>query len=190
MLKQIIPRLTWFATLALTLSSNKKFANATSNADFFQACQDGDFDTVNEMVVESPDLVNLFSEAGETCLMLAAVENAHDIVQFLVSKGADINERAIGDDNHRMPVLGWHILAGNHQIVDFLIAHGVDLNQEFDGVDSEGTMFGIFTALDLVDFLIHNINDEKFRDISAKYEATRDVLVEHGAKAFVGSMEF
>ena len=45
-----------------------------------------------------------------------------------------------------MPVLGWHILAGNHQVVDFLIAHGVDLNQEFDGVDSEGNMFGIFTV--------------------------------------------
>lgn len=190
MLNRIISRLAWFATMALTFSSNKSFVDATKNADFFQACQDGDFDTVNEMVLDSPDLINLFSEAGETCLMLAAVENSYDIVQFLVIKGADINERAIGDDNHRMPVLGWHILAGNHQIVDFLIAHGVDLNQEFDGVDSEGNMFGIFTALDLIDFLIHNINDEKYGDIAAKYEATRDVLVEHGAKAFVGSMEF
>lgn len=45
-----------------------------------------------------------------------------------------------------MPVLGWHILAGNHEIIDFLIVHGADVNQEFDGVDEEGSMFGIFTV--------------------------------------------
>jgi len=53
-----------------------------------------------------------------------------------------------------MPVLGWHILAGNHEIVDYLIAHGVELNQEFDGVDEEGNMFGIFTVrLSILDLL-------------------------------------
>jgi len=186
-----ISSLFWIVSLALAAFNNNVFVNAQDeNDDFFQACQDGDMESVKEMIEESPDLVNIFSNDGETCLMLSAVESNMEMVQFLIKSGADINERAIGTDNHRMPVLGWHILAGNHEIVDYLIAHGVELNQEFDGVDEEGNMFGIFTALDLVDFLLHQINEEEHPEIVERYAATRDVLVEHGARIFVGGMEF
>ena len=52
-----------------------------------------------------------------------------------------------------MPVLGWHIIAGNHDIIDLLILYGADVNQQFDGVDEEGEMVGIFQVCQS-DFLL------------------------------------
>merc|ERR1712154_133167 len=106
------------------------------------------------MGAEDPSLATAVSEEGESCMMLAAIENGIDVVKTLVKAGADINQRAEGEMNHRMPVIGWHVLAGNIKIVNYLIEQGVDVNPEFDGVNEQGEMFGIFTPLDLVDFML------------------------------------
>merc|ERR1719480_579420 len=96
--------------------------------------------------------------------------------------------------NHRMPVIGWHVLAGNIEIVNYLIEQGVDVNPEFDGVNEQGEMFGIFTPLDLVDFMLDSSDkatdlDEESLELIGKLKDVKESLVSHEAKKFVGSME-
>ena len=43
-----------------------------------------------------------------------------------------------------MPVIAWHILAGNHLIVDYLIRKGAEINTPFEGIDREGEPVGTF----------------------------------------------
>ena len=43
-------------------------------------------------------LVNEFSEEGETCLMLSAIEQSLELATLLIDNGADINARALGED--------------------------------------------------------------------------------------------
>lgn len=161
---------------------------------FFTACTESNFEDVQSWVTKDPILVSKLSENGESCTMLAAIKNGKDIVQMLVKAGANINQRAEGDFNHRMPLIGWHVLAGNTEIVDYLIVQGADVNMEFDGVDEEGAMVGIFTPLDLADFMatsadkIPELDDEAIALI-AGVEKSRRLLLEAGAKKFVGTME-
>ena len=51
----------------------------------------------NGYVKNDIDLVNSLSKDGESCLMLAAVPDSMDLVQLLMRRGGDINERASGE---------------------------------------------------------------------------------------------
>jgi len=167
--------------------------------DFFDHCMHhaADIDVIKEMIEADPELVNKYSEEGETCLMLTAIEHNLELAQLLIEKGADINSRALHEDNHRMPVIGWHALSGSSDIVRLLIEKGVDINAEFDGVDENGDKFGIFTVLDLMDFVITAPDrmddppdmDDEVEDMLNHYKDTREELVAAGAKKFVGSEE-
>lgn len=130
--------------------------------------------------------------------MLSALGDDLDLVKLLIEAGSDVNQRAQGEDNHRMPVLGWHTLAGNVEIVSYLIKYaGADVNLDFDGVDEEGNRVGIFTLLDLIDFMMlqankqsHMIEPEfvqEMEELLRHFTEIRSVLVEHGAKKFVGT---
>lgn len=48
--------------------------------------------------VRYKDLVNSMSEEGESCMMLAAIENSYDMVKLLVESGGDVNEKAVGEN--------------------------------------------------------------------------------------------
>lgn len=162
--------------------------------EFFDACAEGKLEELTKWLEEDPSLATGISEEGESCMMLAAIENSIDIVKLLVEKGADVNQRAEGEMNHRMPVVGWHVLAGNVEILEYLIDLGVDVNPEFDGVNEEGEMFGIFTPLDLVDFMLDSSEkveelDDESTDLIESLKRGKDTLLKHGAKKFVGSME-
>lgn len=165
------------------------------NEEFFDACAEGNFDEVAKYIEGNPSLSTSISEEGESCMMLAAIEGGLDIVKLLVKHGGDINQRAEGELNHRMPVIGWHVLAGNVDTLEYLIEQGVDINPEFDGVNEEGEMFGIFTPLDLVDFMLDSSEkaeelDEESNELVAQLKLGKEILMKHGAKKFVGSMEF
>ena len=49
-----------------------------------------------------------------------------------------------------MPVIAWHILAGNHEIVDYLIRKGAEINTPFEGIDREGEPVGTFLVCSYV----------------------------------------
>merc|ERR1712127_790872 len=100
--------------------------------------------------------------------------------------------------NHRMPVIGWHTLAGNTDAVSYLIKQGVDINPAFDGVDDDGEAAGIFTPVDLMDFVIGAPErmgedapeiDEEIEEMLNDYKAIRELLVANGGRKYVGSEE-
>jgi len=54
-----ISSLFWIVSLALAAFNNNVFVNAQDeNDDFFQACQDGDMESVKEMIEESPGMLS------------------------------------------------------------------------------------------------------------------------------------
>ena len=59
------------------------------------ACADGDFDFVKTLVKAGIDINGIGSE-GFTPLMTAASENEHEIINFLIKEGADVNQESEG----------------------------------------------------------------------------------------------
>jgi len=69
--------------------------------------------------------INAISDRGATALMAAAKIGHNDIVEILVSNGADINARNF---DHNITPLIWAASGGHSYIVKFLLRNGADRN--------------------------------------------------------------
>ena len=61
---------------------------------------------------------------GKTVLMMASEEGLSDVVEFLLSKGADANVK----DDLNGTALMYAAVSGHAQIVGLLLSHGADPN--------------------------------------------------------------
>ena len=98
------------------------------------AIERGDFYEVDGLIQNDPELVNVIFSEGSTPLHLATLCNYKDIVELLISNGADVNAK---DDNGCAPLFGavFDFEAGDRrETVKTLIAHGADVNT----VDTDG----------------------------------------------------
>jgi uncharacterized protein len=91
-----------------------------------QAAAAGDVVLVEELIEQTPDLVNCSSPQGWTPLHMAAHAGQGPVVEFLLAHGADVNSPA-HNDLHNTPIL-WAVMAGQTEIVALLLAHGADVN--------------------------------------------------------------
>lgn len=198
--------LSYLAILAVLLTAimgpQASFADEATASDkeadpkrtFFNACLHGKLDHVGKLLDENPEFLNEFSPRGDTCLMLSSNRKNLDLVKLLVEKGADVNARAIGEEHHRMPVLSLHALNAGTETVSYLIEKGAEVNAEFDGVDEAGAQkIGIFTAVDLIDFIIRKgdemKNDSRHLQLLEAYRETQQILINNGGRRFVGGEE-
>lgn len=173
---------------------SKSIAAIDEGADtleFYDACSEGDTTVVSKWLRDMPEIVKEVSPEGESCLMLSSISESLEMVKILVEAGADINQRAVGEDTYRMTVLAWHVLSGNVETIKYLIEVGVDINAEFDGIDPVLESV-VFTSLDLVEFLLDPTDEEEGmmpNEMSVNHKSVRDLLLKSGAKKFVGSAE-
>ncbi len=93
-------------------------------ADIHKAAQKGDMETVRSLVENNPDLVNAVDDSKRTPLHYAALSQNPALVEFLISRGADIKAREL---NGGTP-LHFAAYGGNTAVVSILIQKGSDLH--------------------------------------------------------------
>jgi ankyrin repeat protein len=82
------------------------FRNMGDSDDFFSAIERGDRATVEKLLQSNPDLAGVARHEGATPLHFAAFHGQREIVELLLSAGADINVR---DDEYNATPAGWAI---------------------------------------------------------------------------------
>ena len=94
-----------------------------------EAAEQGDLATVTALVSATPRLIGAKDEAGETPLHLAARAGHKEIVEFLLTRKADVNVR---DNDGDTPL---HLAArmGEKDVAELLLARKADVNSRDDG---------------------------------------------------------
>jgi len=130
--------------------------------EFLKAADKGNLDEMRVLLDSHPE--NDFLSAkdfveGDTALHLASRNGHLEVVEFLLSKGVDINLQ----NNFSCTPLSLAVSHGHLEIVKFLIRHGSDVNER----DNLGTS-PLLSAVMVLPFL-----DEKGQDVSGNYSVRK-----------------
>lgn len=104
------------------------FVSTVSSNEISVAIDSVDIETVESILNQNPDILNVKNSDGLTPLNLASYRGHLDIVKFLLDRGADVN---IGDNENSQPIHN-STVAGHIDVIDLLLAHGVDINARDD----------------------------------------------------------
>ena len=91
---------------------------------FVRQWKTGDIEAIKISLSKTIDINARGGDLNETLLHCAARNNRTEIVNLLLSKGADVNAR---DNDNRTP-LHWAAYYGNTEIVNLLLSKGADVN--------------------------------------------------------------
>lgn len=94
--------------------------------DLHAASTVGDLPRVQQLVGEDPTRVHAYSPDGFPPLGLAAYLGHLDVVRFLLSKGADVNQ--IGKNPSKFTALTGAVASRHHDVVKVLLEAGADPN--------------------------------------------------------------
>uniref|UniRef100_A0A8D2N2B7 Ankyrin repeat domain-containing protein 17 n=1 Tax=Zonotrichia albicollis TaxID=44394 RepID=A0A8D2N2B7_ZONAL len=116
----------------LAAGANVHATTATGDTALTYACENGHTDVADVLLQAGADLVSHLpslkmleheSEGGRTPLMKAARAGHVCTVQFLISKGANVNRTTANNDH---TVLSLACAGGHLAVVELLLAHGAD----------------------------------------------------------------
>lgn len=114
--------------LSLVLITSFAVADSKVNSDFRIAAGMGQMDRVHALLKQGADINSGGPSSGSvpgggTALMLAATRNHPEMVGFLISQGADVNQ----SDNGGGTALIYAVWKGYRDIVAFLLDHNADV---------------------------------------------------------------
>ena len=123
------------------------------------ACEAGDLITAKDLLGKYPCLINVKDKNGYNPLHCASSKGRVEVVKFLISKGADVNNKT--DDAHggRVPLelAAW---AGPKEVAELLISRGADVNARSDMGTPLGTA-ALHGNRDIVELLLDKGADIK-----------------------------
>ncbi len=95
-----------------------------SGPEIHLAASGGNLAKVESLLSQDKELINALDKYGDTPLQLAAFKGYAEIVEYLISRGADVNNK----NNFGGTALYMASYAGHEQVVEILIEHRVDVN--------------------------------------------------------------
>lgn len=100
-----------------------------TDQDYFQACIEGDVDTVTSYLNSNPDALEITTEQGWTALILSSYNKRYDVAHILIEKGANVN----ASNRKGTTVLMYAKTRVEHKkeemdYLDFLISKGAHVN--------------------------------------------------------------
>lgn len=96
------------------------FAFILNGAEIHDAAENGDLETVKKLISENPAMLEAPDREGKTPLHYAAAKGHLNVVEFLVSKGANVNARNSSGATPLYLAKGF----GRKDVVEFLTKHG------------------------------------------------------------------
>ena len=135
--------------------------------DIFNAIESGDLGMVKELFTADPNIINTENAGGETPLFYGVRHGKKEIVEFLLSKGVDINARnSKGNTPLQQAILNYVMPYDINflESIKFLIDKGVNINDK----DIKGSTILHLAASggskELVEFLLSKEMDINARD--------------------------
>jgi len=136
-------------TIAL-LGNNLRAAFADEIYDFHVAVERCDTDKIKAFLKKNPKLIEAKVGRGFRPLHKAALTGRKDIVELLISNGADINSR----DNQGQTPLVWAISEGTLDVIKLLVDRGANVNIKTNsGVSPLKCAMASCTNKEIADFL-------------------------------------
>jgi ankyrin repeat protein len=115
--------------------------------------EDQEIARIQQMIQDSPDLINAPAADGSTFLAEAAYKGQLKVAAYLLDHGADVNAG---------PALNSAALAGNRTMVEFLLSRGADVNSKSRTGTTGATSLGIAVEKNypsVIDVLLANKAD-------------------------------
>ncbi len=161
---------------------------AYSGPTIHLAAMRGDLEQVRSMIVLDPELVKARDKYGNSPLQIAAYKGHTEIVEFLLSKGGEVNATS----KFGGTALYMASYAGQEEVVEVLIAHGADPNLAIkdsgEHVLQVATLEGyrnynhIFSALGgIANVKVHFIGSPLQAASANGYKKIAEVLIANGA---------
>ncbi len=126
----------------------------------FNAIREGNLDTVRDLMERSPGLINASDQRGSTPLILAAYYNQAPIVDYLLEKGAGVDET---DGAGNTALMGC-CFKGYTEVAGKLIEAGADVNK-LNSLGSSCLIYAVtFNQLEIARLLLKNGADRHVKD--------------------------
>lgn len=100
----------------------RKWKDKNGRTYLARACNNNDLEAAKARLSERPEDLNMEDNAGNTPLQIAALEGFEEIVEFLLSKGAEVNARNVDKDT---PLLD-AVENGHVEVVKLLLKNGAN----------------------------------------------------------------
>jgi len=136
--------------------------------DLHDAIQKGDVAKVKTLISNNKELINMKSEKGQTPLHLAAQNGSQEIVDFLISQGADINAK---DSEGNTPLITALTLKKTNT-AKFLLSKGADVKIK----NAQNQPAVILALMNGLNELIAPILDNG-QDVNERFEGNLTILL-------------
>ncbi len=188
----------FLAVLIVGLMALLVWAATSSNPEILMAAAEGNLTKVKTILAADPEQINASDKDGWTALHYAANSGQSPMVEFLLSKGADVNSKTCEKQSLFKPEResGWTVLhiaanAGNEKLTKMLLAKGADVNARTSNSLTPLHMACIDGHKSTIKLLLANGADVKIVDtkgrtalkylIVRKFDDLAGLLRQHGA---------
>ncbi|KAK5070919.1 hypothetical protein LTR64_003893 [Lithohypha guttulata] len=100
----------------------RKWKDKNGRTYLARACANCDIEAATAKLIERPEDLNMEDNAGNTPLQIAALEGFEEIVEFLLSKGAEVNVRNVDKDTPLIDA----VENGHVEVIKLLLKYGAN----------------------------------------------------------------
>lgn len=119
----------WQAYCATPVVSGAVFITEGEKAEFLKAAENGDLNKIKKMIESMPEIIKTRDKDEWTALLYAARFGKGKVVDFLLSKGATVEEM----DNEGQTALHHAAWSGRKDVCELLLKKGAKVNARTRG---------------------------------------------------------